>query len=237
MSSPIVLKSHTFCGHTPPQEEISVTTMSDTYSQDQKERLIRFMLMCDDRETPEIECGPPACFWRGGVFKYSGYCRMNRNTTRGLTKKGMNVRLSSYVGEIDFGLDQAVEFIQMSKNVIPVNSPLVCGSVASSPAPGTVVHWTMCESHTKVNPSFVNTLNHADEIWVPTDWQKKQFESEGVKPPIRTMPLGVDPDIYKPSKTELIYSSGTKSFVFLSCFAWSWRKKSRSFDTSICESF
>jgi len=62
---------------------------------------------------------------------------------------------------------------------------------------GYKVCFTMMETY-GVHPSMVSLLNGYNEIWVPTCWNKEVFENGGVKVPVRTMPLGVNTQLYSP---------------------------------------
>lgn len=70
-------------------------------------------------------------------------------------------------------------------------------------------------------PEWVEQANRMDEIWVPSNFNKKTFSDSGVKRPIFVMPLGVDPDYFNPAIRSFRPSA---RFCFLSVFEWGERK-------------
>lgn len=61
------------------------------------------------------------------------------------------------------------------------------------------VLFTMMETEC-VHPTMVGIANdNYDEMWVPTAWNRRTFEKSGCRLPIRVMPLGVDPYVFRPS--------------------------------------
>lgn len=98
------------------------------------------------------------------------------------------------------------------------------------------INYTMMETE-QAHPDMVDLMNtNYQEIWTPTVWNRDVFERSGVKLPIRVMPLGVDPWIYRPGKKEPLppatllttERAGTKEspkgFVFVYVFLPSFRK-------------
>lgn len=66
------------------------------------------------------------------------------------------------------------------------------------PTPGKkTAFFTMWEA-TKLPPSAVELMNKATVVIVPTDWAASCFSACGVTIPIRVVPLGIDPAIWKP---------------------------------------
>lgn len=65
------------------------------------------------------------------------------------------------------------------------------------PTPGKrVAFFTMNES-TRLNPLSVHLLNKAAVVIVPSQFCAVTFSASGVNVPIRVVPLGIDPDIYR----------------------------------------
>lgn len=95
--------------------------------------------------------------------------------------------------------------------------------------------FTMMESET-VHPDFVNRLNSYDMVLVPTSWNAQVFKCGGVKPQIHTVPLGVNPHIYRPKAATTFppcegMTTGVagkkivpQEFTFLYLFQPTWRK-------------
>ena len=66
------------------------------------------------------------------------------------------------------------------------------------PTPGKrTFYWTMYEC-TNLPKKSVEFLNKAERVLVPSSWNASCFAASGVTTPISIVPLGVDPDVFKP---------------------------------------
>lgn len=96
--------------------------------------------------------------------------------------------------------------------------------------------YTMMETET-VHRSMIRLMNeNYSEVWTPTKWNAEVFKKSGLERPTRTVPLGVNPHIYRPGPAGKIPESlllSTKrageievpgGFVFVYCFLPSFRK-------------
>lgn len=70
---------------------------------------------------------------------------------------------------------------------------------------------------------WVRQANLMDEVWVPTDFNRQAFIDCGLKRPIQTIPLGVNPDYFHPGIQSHPNPHG--EFVFLTNFEWGERKE------------
>lgn len=68
---------------------------------------------------------------------------------------------------------------------------------------------------------WVRQANLMDEVWVPSEFNKRTFLEAGVKKPIHIIPLGVDINYFSP---EIIGRKIPELFTFLSIFEWGERK-------------
>lgn len=98
------------------------------------------------------------------------------------------------------------------------------------------INYTMMETEL-VHPTMVGLMNdNYDECWTPTEWNRQAFLKSGLKLPVRVMPLGVNPLLYRPGKREPLPeatllttgNAGTKErpygFLFVYVFLPSFRK-------------
>jgi len=223
-TGPFVIGSETVCGECKkiiPDKDISSYQKYENSLL--SEKFLRFVVASHKLEKSPIEFSAPACFWKGGIFHYSGYSTMNRNFIKHLVKFGINIKLLSYIPSLDISEKEAIWFGTNLNNNIPKNSPTVWGRVFSGPSPGKVIQFVMTEFE-GLNCKFLQNLSFDDEIWVPTEWDKNKFLSYMVESPIHVIPLGVDKDLYKPSIGEIVYTSGVNDFIFLCVSSWNWRK-------------
>lgn len=68
---------------------------------------------------------------------------------------------------------------------------------------------------TKLFPEWVDMINKADVVWVPSNAVKRMFLFNGVNKKIYIIPHGTDFELYKPNN-----QPKTDSFVFLSINSW-----------------
>lgn len=66
-----------------------------------------------------------------------------------------------------------------------------------------------------------------DEIWITSEWQRKIFARHVPDHQIFVVPEAVDATLFDPALAKAVktpFEYGTRDFVFLSVFAWSYRK-------------
>jgi glycosyltransferase involved in cell wall biosynthesis len=176
-----------------------------------------------DRSSPYVGEGLE-CFWEGPTFDAGGYANMNRQYIMNLTRLGVSVRPSVMAtgDQIEKPLRDAISGL-FSASVSP-NSPKVFSTNIPSRHSGLSISYTMMETERKVHKDLVTHMGVADELWVPSDWNKEMFVNGGVNKKITVMPLGIDSEMYKPRSPKIIFKCGVKSFVFLGVSTWLWRK-------------
>jgi GT2 family glycosyltransferase len=70
---------------------------------------------------------------------------------------------------------------------------------------------------------WVEQANRMDEIWVPSEFNRRGFLDGGLKRPICRIPLGVDPQYFSPHIKG--YPNPFGEYLFLSSFEWGERKE------------
>jgi glycosyltransferase involved in cell wall biosynthesis len=70
---------------------------------------------------------------------------------------------------------------------------------------------------------WVRQANRMDEVWVPSEFNRRGFLDSGLKRPIHTMPLGVDPEYFHPGIVG--HRDPRGDFVFLAALEWGERKE------------
>lgn len=69
---------------------------------------------------------------------------------------------------------------------------------------------------------WVRQASEMDEVWVPTEFNRRGFLESGLRKPIFVIPLGVDPEYFHPEISG--YPNPFGDFIFLSSFEWGERK-------------
>jgi len=70
---------------------------------------------------------------------------------------------------------------------------------------------------------WVRQANLMDEVWVPSEFNRRTFQACGLKQPIQVIPLGVDSDYFHPDINGVRNPNG--EYVFLANFEWGERKE------------
>ncbi len=74
---------------------------------------------------------------------------------------------------------------------------------------------------TEYPQQFIENLKHYDQLWVPSEWQRAASIAQGVPEEfVKVVPEGVDPDMYKPTKS----IPPDKPFTFVHVGQWQPRK-------------
>jgi len=82
---------------------------------------------------------------------------------------------------------------------------------------------TMFETNS-LPKTWANKCNLMNEIWVPSKFNAKVFQSSGVDKPIFIIPPAIDTDYFHPEKTKPLLIETDRKFRFLSVFQWIYRK-------------
>jgi glycosyltransferase involved in cell wall biosynthesis len=175
---------------------------------------------------------------------------MSRNYIRGLSNRGYRVGVESIRGTMEISEEERSYFNNKRKLIkdnngvergIPYLNPNQISVVAHLPLWNIPkfkqnIIYSMMESK-DTNKPFIERCNHYyDRCWTPTEYNKKDFQKNGMKIPISVMPIGVD-DIYFNKEYVIenmsfnfkVFSNHKapeqpEGFKFLSVFRWSFRK-------------
>jgi GT2 family glycosyltransferase len=72
-------------------------------------------------------------------------------------------------------------------------------------------------------PAWVRAADRMDEVWVPSEFNRRGLLDSGAKRPVHVIPLGVDTNYFHPGLRT--WKSPLGEFVFLSIFEWGERKE------------
>jgi glycosyltransferase involved in cell wall biosynthesis len=153
----------------------------------------------------------------------SGFVRAARGYIRGMSDIGLNVFFEP--------LDNVCDSVQPTPDEV-VNSILsgrgdmFMPQITWGQAPWFIRNSGIykighCEFEAIDAPEgWVRYCNMMDELWVPTEWDKKKFEKAGVRVPIYQ---GIDPNYYHPDYAPMQFDA-RQSFKFICNAAWFPRK-------------
>lgn len=191
-------------------------------------------------EPDDTPCTGPSVVWSGHFTDYSGYAKANREI---LFRVANVLKVNLLTTGLEEGLIQVDRHtrrrVEIHRNTrVHERAPLLrfFGPDYVPKEQGHKICWTMMETY-KVHHQMVAMVNNSyDELWTPTKWNGEVFRESGVRVPIRSVPLGVNPLIYKPKtgaelpKCRLLTTdkAGTravpKGFAFISVGLPSFRK-------------
>ncbi|HXP89748.1 MAG TPA: glycosyltransferase [Fibrobacteria bacterium] len=193
------------------------------------------------RVPPSPETTLPTFRWCGDLFNFSGYAGLARNAVAGLMDAGMPVTADPQRNDRNWfpGIppaDRTRWTELLSRN--PKTGVLVCCDVprdatgrnqvfdrmaAANPGNPRRVGWTMFESD-RLPAGWADSLNRLDEVWVPSEFNRRTFSAAGVEPGrIHVVPGSVDPSRYGSGLPHPL-PGGRKGTTFLSVFQWVRRK-------------
>ncbi len=195
--------------------------------------------MPSDPPATVISAAPPSpangrdgsLVWCAPFLNHSGYGEEARGFLRGLSALGWHVVARS-VGEptasvlASLGRPEGSQLRHALEEspAAPVTAVFHVPGNAVGPVKGAarMIARTMFETDS-LPRAWVERLNCMDEVWVPSSFNAETFVDAGVSVPVRVVPGGVDTDLWRPGLPGLRVP-GTRGAVFLSVFAWSYRK-------------
>ena len=167
----------------------------------------------------------------GPVFDCSGYAEAARNYVLSLHKKGYPVTLAPIsfeqarpaLGEDGEILKSLVNAEIQYDKVIVHSTPDLWERWAQSERNKYIIGYTVWET-SKIVPSWAQSCNKVDEVWVPSEWNMQVFRDSGVTAPLYKIPHAIDiPNLDEIQKFNLEgIPQGT--YVFYSIFQWQERK-------------
>jgi len=174
-------------------------------------------------------------WWSGPANDAGGYGKMNRESVEGLHKKGAKVQLDLFrIPDMRCSVGITPSLQTMMKNKVSENAPSVWAVMPPRGyfRAGKKILYTMMETG-ELPDTFADKCVYADEVWLPSKFNmevfQRGFEKRGEKVNLVYMPLGIDPNLYKPiritaEQRQKFDHIKTKDFVFMSLFGWSLRK-------------
>ncbi|MGA0332818.1 MAG: glycosyltransferase [Kiritimatiellia bacterium] len=175
--------------------------------------------------------------WHSLTSQPGGYSRSSREIMIALDREGIDVRFGCLFGtkfhEPETG-DVRVD--QLKQRSMDLNLPQVVygqGDLFYKNGGAYRIGYTMLETD-GLPQEWVQQCNMMDEIWVPSEFNRKTFQQSGVTRPIHLVPLGVDPMMYHP---ELQAERFSERYTFLSVFEWGERKAPEALLRAFCKAF
>jgi glycosyltransferase involved in cell wall biosynthesis len=149
----------------------------------------------------EPKAPSPGVLWVGHLYQYTGYGKANREILFRLANS-MSVRIDDSHREPVYVKEDLRARLDVHKGVlVGPGAPLLrmMGPDHISRGDRHRIVWTMQESSVRVHEDMAKRANeNFDELWTPSAWNAQVFRDSGVRLPIRVMPLGVDPVVFRP---------------------------------------
>ena len=181
----------------------------------------------------------PNIRWCGPLFNYSGYASLGRTAVAGLMDEGLPVTVDPVLNDQKWfeGSSDNARWKGLLERT-PLPGVLVCSDVprdaagrnevfdqmeAANPGNSKRVCWTMFETD-RLPRGWADSLNRLDEVWVPSEFNRRSFSAAGVdSAKIHVVPGSVDSSRHG---FGLPYPlrGGRKGTTFLSVFQWVRRK-------------
>lgn len=196
----------------------------------------------------------PELVWIGSIFHRTGYSAATRNHLRGLHRLGFPVHVQELWRNSKFlpSDEDMLWYSQMSRRkpapgavcvvmhpptLLPEGLSILEHCRATNPGMGRYIAYTMFESD-RLPGSWVERLEAAEEIWVPTQFNRESFLRSGVEESkLRVMPLGIDTELFSPRRHFPKRDANETEFKFLSAFEWLPRKGWDILVRAYCQEF
>jgi glycosyltransferase involved in cell wall biosynthesis len=180
--------------------------------------------------------------WRGPISDPSGYAEGGRAWVRGLAAEGASVRLEPQVWHYREAISEAERewFLDLTQTELPEVDASIQNTFArmlDPYAPGRLrIARTMFETD-RIPADWVGRCNQMDEVWVPTEHNRRAFVESGVAPDVVHVipePFELDRFLAPASAYPLPDVHGT---VVLASLDWTLRKGWDLLLAAWCEAF
>jgi len=162
----------------------------------------------------------------GLFYDASGYAKVNRNLALKLAESGVKVRISPKRGQNQLDEESLRPLVSLEKTPISKKHILIDSIIPSFSEIGSgkyKILYTTIESYT-IQDQFVAACQNYDEIWLTSEWSASILRKYLPDRKIYDVPTGVDTNSYVEEGDRFDFSPQIKDFVFLSVFAWNYRK-------------
>jgi len=163
----------------------------------------------------------------GLFYDASGYAKVNRNLALNLHQSGIKVKIDPKNGQNHLNEDELRSLVALERTPISKRNHIVIDSIIPSfsefSSAKYKVLYTTIESYTVQDP-FLSACQNYDEIWTTSDWSTSILKRYLPDHKIYAISTGVDPSIYTEDGDRFDFKPNIKKFVFLSVFAWNYRK-------------
>jgi len=143
----------------------------------------------------------PGVLWVGHLYQYTGYGKANREILFRLANS-MSVRIDDAHKEPCYVREDLKNRLDVHKNIlVSARAPLLrmMGPDHVDRSGRHRIVWTMQETSIRVHEDMAKRANeNFDELWTPSAWNAEVFRDSGIRLPMRVMPLGVDPVVFRP---------------------------------------
>lgn len=156
----------------------------------------------------------------------SGFARVARAYLRGLTENGVKMffePLDTVLDSVEATPDEIVNSIFADRGDMYMPQ-ITWGQAPYFIKNSGAYKIGHCEFEATEAPEcWIKYCNMMDELWVPTEWDRKKFVKAGVNVPIYVIHQGIDSDYFHPDYAPMV-TDAKETFKFLVNAAWFPRK-------------
>lgn len=160
--------------------------------------------------------------WFGPIYEIAGYSEVARNLIPELKKLGVNFYIKPDVwGTATIRRPELNPLIKLpTRDMIHIYHKIGMGFHTSGRYN---IGYTVFET-TRLHKLWVPKMNQMDEIWTPSTFCKKTFQSSGVRKPIYVIHHGVDVNRFNPN-VKPVQIHNKRKFCFLAVFSGTLERK------------
>ncbi|MBE3092793.1 MAG: glycosyltransferase family 4 protein [Chloroflexi bacterium] len=151
--------------------------------------------------------------WKGNLFNPTGIATANRELVKALTKLGVKVQTSD-IWHSSYDFNEGLKDLNTAIDAKDAQTIFADYPQHWRDGYGKVIGFFLHEG-TKLHPGWVEVMNTANMMLVPSKATYNLFRSNGVAIPMEVIPYGTNPEIYHPKE-----SKRDENYLFLSINSW-----------------
>lgn len=136
------------------------------------------------------------------VGAFTGYHALSNAIFDQLTKRGIFCSVRKIAIDEQWGKSSAISK-EMRSQIVDCRQPEEWEFLIAPPdqnvTPDRKTVWMSMFESSEMPPQYVSLLSRSEQVITPCRWNSENFAKNGLRVPIETIPLGFDPEIYRPT--------------------------------------